>query len=242
MSIKAPISGRWLVTGASSGIGLAVSEKLLARGVEVIGTGSRALSDVEVPPGRFRYVSTDFRCPRDAVAEIQAFLEDHQIDRLDGVIQNAGLGRVGPPETESPDEFGNITNVNLVTPVLLARALFAFLEKTKGTMVFTGSVVVGKSAPDYASYAATKEALTGFSRSLRLEWQGRVRVLVLHPGPTRTGMHARAGFDPGLLRNVMADPGTAADALIEGIEHDRDGARVNFFGRLSGGGFRAAQA
>jgi len=62
-----------------------------------------------------------------------------------------------------------------------------------GRVIFIGSVAAALPAPDYAVYGATKAALEGFARSLRVELRGRVGVQVIHPGATRTGMHAKAG-------------------------------------------------
>lgn len=233
MAKKFPIKGRWLITGASSGIGAELANALQQRGCKVIGVGRRPAADVNWTLRGGDYFQADFSNPAQAVCDIKKHLETQNITHLDGVIQNAGLGRFGSPFDETMKDLDDITKVNLIAPILLSSALFPFLEKASGVMAFIGSVVVGKSAPDYASYAASKEALSGFSRSLRLEWEGRVRVIILHPGATKTGMHERAGFDPGLFGAVMASAETAAHQLLSGVENDHDGGRISLFGKLS---------
>jgi short-subunit dehydrogenase len=68
------------------------------------------------------------------------------------------------------------------------------LRKVHGTAAFVSSVHSVLPTPDFAVYTATKAALDGFARNLRIELRGDVDVLLLWPGPTRTGMHAKSGM------------------------------------------------
>ena len=79
-------------------------------------------------------------------------------------------------------------------------------------MTLIGSVA-RKGQAQFPAYAASKGALHGFARALRSEWSGKVAVQVLHPGPTRTDMHEKAGHDPGRMRSFFFNPDDMADMI-----------------------------
>jgi short-subunit dehydrogenase len=68
---------------------------------------------------------------------------------------------------------------------------------------------------DFAVYAATKAALDGFARSLRVEWGGRIDVQVIHPGAVRTGFHDKAGVPSALVSSPRLPTAEDAAAQIE---------------------------
>ena len=82
-------------------------------------------------------------------------------------------------------------------------------------------------------YAASKGALDGFGRALAEEWRGQVRVRVLHPGPTATGMSERAGRAPDLMDRLFLSPDAMAASLLAALERPRGADRqVVSFARL----------
>ena len=101
--------------------------------------------------------------------------------------------------------------------IFIAPALFA----ANGQLTIIGSVA-HKGAKKFATYAATKAALRGFSRSLREEWKGRASVQILHPGAVRTGMHAKAGLKAGLSISAVNGKAYSAEALRLAVEENRD--------------------
>ncbi len=123
-----------------------------------------------------------------------AWLDAQAIDRLDLVIHNAGTGYYGPVADQSPADLQALIALNLRAPIALTHALLPRLDAAQGKLVFVSSVASALATPDYATYTATKAALDGFARSLRIEQAGRVRVQVLHPGAVNTGLHAKIGI------------------------------------------------
>jgi len=79
-------------------------------------------------------------------------------------------------------------------PIALTHALLPALWRARGTIAFIGSVAAALPVPEYAVYGATKAALAGFARSLRVELAGQVTVRVIHPGAIRTALHAKSGL------------------------------------------------
>lgn len=180
-----------LITGASDGIGLALARILQHNGARVVSVGRRPAVEVE-PTLRGDYCRVDLAEPF-AAAVVAEFLRRRGVDTLDLLIHCAGVGSYGPPEAQAPGEIDALLDTNLRAPVALTHALLPALAEVAGRVVFIGSVAAALPAPDYAVYGATKAALEGFARSLRVELRGRVGVQVIHPGATRTGMHAKVG-------------------------------------------------
>jgi short-subunit dehydrogenase len=181
-----------LITGASDGIGLALARAYQARGVRVLAVGRRNHPALHAEL-HGDYGRVDLAQPY-AAALVAAWLRQRGVARLDLLIHCAGIGTYGPVAQQSPQAIDALLDVNLRAPIGLTHALLPLLLAARGQVVFIGSVAAALPAPDYAVYGATKAALEGFARSLRLEVRQRVRVQVIHPGATRTGMHAKAGM------------------------------------------------
>ncbi|MFK8023243.1 MAG: SDR family NAD(P)-dependent oxidoreductase [Ilumatobacter sp.] len=208
-----------LITGASDGIGRALVDRYLADGWEVIAHGRRPLADVEPSmPGSVDYVRHDLR---DGVDAVTASLPD----ALDLAILNAGVGFVAPPGATDPSAITELVQVNTIAPLRLAHALHSRLAAGRGRLVLIGSTASRGAHGDFAVYAATKAALAGAARSLRLEWDGSVDVQVIHPGPTATGMHERAGLPETWHRRFFTPAATVADAISASIESGRASTR-----------------
>ena len=181
------------ITGATDGLGLALARIYQSRDARLILVGRRALHTLD--PATFTaatYCQADLRQPA-AVAAIAAFLAYQGLDRLDLLIHNAGVGYYGPVEKQSPASINEIIGVNVEAPIALSHALLPWLERSRGKIVLISSLAAALPVPDYAVYGASKAALDGFARSLRVELAGRVAVQVIHPGAIRTGMHAKLG-------------------------------------------------
>lgn len=188
-------SGRVLVTGAAYGIGRAVCEELLRRGVSIVGLdvdkGRLAAFEQQVVAAgeQFEAVVADLSKLED-MHSIAATLAS--LGRFVGVVHNAGISAVGPFETIAVEKFRAVAAVNLFAPLLLTRALLANnCIEPGGSLTFVSSLSHHVGYPGAAVYAATKSALASFASSLRPALRDRsISVLTVFPGPTRTA-HAR---------------------------------------------------
>ncbi|WP_421853743.1 SDR family NAD(P)-dependent oxidoreductase [Oricola sp.] len=222
-----------LVTGATGGIGLALAERLAPRH-DVIATGRRDEDKVgALLPENVIYVRADQADPEAAARDVARALLKNNWPRLDYAVLNAGIGLALPPEAETAAQVRQTLDVNLTAPLLMAHTLFPFLEKAGGQVTFIGSVA-RKGAPGFASYAASKAGLHDLARALRSEWAGRVRVQMLHPGPTMTDMHAKAGFDPGWFGQWFIRPGDMAGMMEAAIRSGASPLTLSFLQYVSG--------
>jgi NAD(P)-dependent dehydrogenase (short-subunit alcohol dehydrogenase family) len=218
-----------LITGATGGIGLALARRLAVRH-DVLLTGRKA-THPDLPAGAF-YVEADQQNPVECATSIIAAFERLGWNHLDNAILNAGTGTASLDGLDTAQIIRNTLDVNLCATVSLARALFPFLQAAHGTLTCVGSVA-HKGAALFPAYAASKAGLDAFARALRAEWQGRVCVQIVHPGPARTQMHAKAGFDPGKVQKFFIDPDTMADMLERAVAGQKSPVKLSFLRRAS---------
>lgn len=223
---------RILVTGGTDGIGLALAGRLAQRH-DVMVTGRREPAGIEgLLPQGVLYAVADQREPDKAATAIAQALLKAGWTKLDNAVLNAATGFAASPEEETPECIRETLDVNLLAAILQARTLHPWLKKAGGTLTFVGSVA-HKGAPGFASYAASKAGLHGFARALREEWRGEVKVQVLHPGPTATAMHEKAGHDPGRL--AFMKTGNMAAMLDRTIAGGRSPRTLDWRRLLAGG-------
>ncbi|MHA1189045.1 MAG: SDR family NAD(P)-dependent oxidoreductase, partial [Alphaproteobacteria bacterium] len=151
---------RIVLTGASSGIGLALARHLSVHGAIVLATGARAKADLPAEFPDIAYVSVDMAGPNCA-DKLAGAVADLGWPGIDLLILNAGTGRHAPVETETAQTIDNVVAVNLTAPVRIAHRFAEQLIESTGQVVLIGSVV-HKGADDFPVYAATKAALDGF--------------------------------------------------------------------------------
>jgi short-subunit dehydrogenase len=218
------VSGkRVLITGGSSGIGLALAQALLAKGAKVVITGRRvntlekAVQALHQTGSPVYSVTADVATPEGRATTIQQALD--RLGGLDILVNNAGGVRAGRLENTPEAELQAMIDVDLTAPILLTRAALPVLRASGDAMIVnvaSGIALIG--APFYATYAATKAGLARFGEALRRELKGEgVHVLTVYPGGTDTPMMKsnRAGPELGFSR----EPATAvAAAILEGIE------------------------
>lgn len=224
---------RILITGGTDGIGLKLAQRLAPRH-DLIVTGRRSQSEARtLIPSSALYVQADQASPERAATEIANGLLKAGWTRLDNAVLNAGIGYARAPAEETPELIAETFDVNFVAPLLQARALRPALKKAHGTLTLVGSVA-HRGAPIIPSYAASKSALNGFARALRAEWRGEIAVQVLHPGPTRTAMHEKAGHDPGRAAALFLDADDMVAMMVPAIASRRSPLTLGWLRYLSG--------
>lgn len=180
-----------LITGASDGIGLALARRYRQRGARVLAIGRRRAEELD-PALRADYWRVDLAQPF-APAVVVELLRRQGSEPLDLLVHCAGIGSYGPPEAQAAPAIDALLDTNLRAPIALTHALLPALRAASGRVVFVGSVAAALPVPDYAVYGATKAGLEGFARSLRVELGDAVGIQVIHPGATRTQLHAKIG-------------------------------------------------
>lgn len=170
-----------LVTGASTGIGQAIVERLAADGTHVF-AAVRDLSTVDDHPN-VTAVRLDVTSAEEAKAAADTVRDVLGDRRLRGVVNNAGIGVGGPLEFIDLDEVRRQLEVNLIGQIAVTQAFLPIL-RDQGVddprIVFTSSIGGRVASPFVGPYAASKHALNGMAESLRREllpWGFRVSVL-----------------------------------------------------------------
>jgi NAD(P)-dependent dehydrogenase (short-subunit alcohol dehydrogenase family) len=174
-----------LVTGASSGIGLACATHLAGRGYRVYGTSRRTGAGQAGPVAMLVADVTDDHSVEQAVA---AVLERE--GRLDIVVNNAGMGIAGPVENTSIEQAKRQLEVNFFGAFRVCRAVLpALRSQRRGYIVNIGSIGGLVAIPYQAMYSASKFALEGLSESLRMEVRPfGVKVVIIEPGDHKTAI------------------------------------------------------
>ncbi len=212
-----------IVTGASSGIGYAVSARLGALGYEVFGFGrdfGKAAWKAEdnIHPVVCDVLDTDQLC-----ACVKQIAAEHRIRIL---VNNAGVGYYGLHEELNPDKIKKLVRTNLEAPMILTQQLLRQLKENAGYVINISSVTAGQSNPHGCAYGATKAGLASFSRSLFDEARKYgVKVVTISPDMTQTNLYRNANFREGDEPESYLLPEDVAGA-VEWILRQREGVIV----------------
>ena len=202
-----------VVTGATSGLGLEFSKRLVDRGSVVYGLARRAdkLAGVESELGdRFHGLQCDVSDDAQVGRAIDTALEDS--DRIDVLVNNAGLGRFGPVEELTLEDWDVQMNVNLRGVFLCTKAVIPVMKAQNAKSGFGGHIVNISSVaglvgnPMVSAYNATKFGLKGFSEALMKEVrEDGIKVTCFYPGSIQTEFFDTAGVP------ISAQPLSATD-------------------------------
>jgi len=193
-----------LVTGGAKGIGLAISQELVALGWNVVVTGrdaaaiDTAVAGLASGPGKAIGRVMDVR-DRTSIDSVIADTRS-EFGSLDSLINCAGVIIRNDSEVLSEADWETVIDTDLSGVFKCSQAAFADLEKAKGaTIVNVGSIAGSVGIAGRAGYTAAKAGLEGLTRTLGLEWADRdIRVNAVAPGWTRTEMVA-GGIKDGRL-------------------------------------------
>jgi len=218
-----------LVTGASSGIGRLLAERLADLGARVVLVARRAealdelAGEIRARGGRALAVACDvsdreqvFAAAERAAAEFGA---------VDLLVNNAGFGAHRSVLDSDVEEMERMLRVNFLGSLYFTKALLpGMVERGRGWVVFTASVAGRIATPGEAIYAASKFALVGFAEALSLEVEDSgVHVLTVCPGAVRTDF-----FDdddlavmPAVALRSMVEPEGLVDAIVQALANGR---------------------
>lgn len=181
---------RSLVTGASSGIGVAFARELASRGSDLVLVARR--EDRLERLARELMTAYGITCETVtfdlSIDRAGAALREQVVGQFDLVVNNAGFATQGPFLTGSGEEFARVVAVDVRAVVDICHAFLpAMVERRQGAIVNVSSTTAFQPVPTLAVYSAAKAFVQSFSQSLWYEAkQHDVRVFALAPGPTRT--------------------------------------------------------
>ena len=231
----------WLVTGANSGFGRAITQAAVAAGDVVVGAARRpgALDDlVAAHPDQVEALAldvTDIPAIGPAVADVLA-----RHGRIDVLVNNAGRTHVGAFEETSDAQLRDLFDVHVFGPAALARAVLPGMRaRRSGAIVQMSSMGGQMSFAGFAAYSGTKFALEGMTEALHDEVRPLgIKTLIVEPGAFRTSLMGNGTASPdelpdyadtvGATRKMVAagdgaqpgDPAKAAALIIEALEAD----------------------
>ena len=191
-----------IITGAGSGIGLAVAKGLNDRGATVFG--------FDLNEGEMAGVAKFIKCDiGDNSSVLNAFSEfNKQSSQLDILINNAGIGSLTTVEHESDEIWQKVLNVNVVGTARVSRAAIPLLRKSKSpAIVNTASIAATDGIPNRAAYSASKGAILTLTLAMATDHiKDKIRVNAVNPATTDTPWVQR-------LLNQSDDAAAARDAL-----------------------------
>lgn len=232
--------GRWnseskwaVITGASSGIGQSLATKLVAEGCHVVAVARRqerlrelaAAAERNGHRGQWISLAGDITDgeTRQAIARVIA---DNADDRLDLLVNNAGIGAIGPFAEATESRMRQIMEVNFFAPVELTRLLLPALARSEDAVICNvGSVLGHRAVPDKSEYCASKFALHGWTDSVRAELADTsISVTLVSPSTTSSEFFESLVETDSNVRSKSIGswpPEKVADATLDAIRRRR---------------------
>ena len=213
-----------VLTGAGSGIGQLLAERLTARGdrlVLVARDADRAEGLAAAHPGAAVIVA-DLAQPASLAAAVAA---SDLPDGIDAVVHAAGIVDLGHVEDLTVDSWQDQLAVNLVSPAELTRLLLPRVRAARGQVLFVNSGAGLTAHPQWAAYAASKHGLKALADALRGEEAAHgVRVTTVYPGRTATPMQAQVHAQEGKDYDADAwiQPASVVTAVLTALDLPRD--------------------
>ena len=210
-----------VVTGARRGIGYAMAEALAGAGADIVAVSAGQESDGGAIGRRVRELgrgfegfAVDFR-DRDAVARFGAQMRD----RADILVNNAGTIRRAPAAEHPLEWWDEVVDVNLSSQFVLTQAIGGgMIERGRGKVIFTASLLSFQGGINVPGYAAAKSAIAGLTKALSNEWAGKgVTVNAIAPGYIATdnteALREDAARSAAILERIPAGRWGAASDL-----------------------------
>jgi short-subunit dehydrogenase len=210
--------GTHLLTGAGSGIGAVLAERLLERGdsLVLLARSTERAHDLRSDLPEATVLVADLA----DVAAVEA-VAGQLPDSLDSVVHAAGVVGLGPLDSLSTEVWQEALAVNLLAPAVLTRIALPALRAARGTVVFVNSGAGLVAHPQWSAYAASKFGLRALADSVRAEEQANgVRVTTVFPGRTATPMQQKVHEQEGKEYDASdwIEPATVVDAILHVLD------------------------
>src|SRR5690348_1411961 len=171
-----------IVTGASSGLGVAFAQALAEAGADVV-LGARRVEKledtrklVEAAGRRALAVATDVAKPEDCTALVEAAMAE--FGRVDVLVNNAGIGTAVPATRETPEQFRQVIDINLNGCYWMAQACGRVMQPGSSIINISSVLGITTAGLPQAAYAASKAGLFGMTRDLAQQWTSRKGIRV----------------------------------------------------------------
>lgn len=210
-----------IVTGATSGIGLAISKKLLEMGYFVYGIG-RNFEKVDIKNENFEEII----CNLEDYKEVEKIKIEKKIKDIDLLINCAGTGYFGLHEEIKVKDIHRMIALNLEAPLVLTQMYLRDIKRNKGIVINISSITARKSSTYGCAYSATKAGLAQFSKSLFDEVRKTgAKVVTIYPDITKTSFYDNLFFREGDEEESYILPECVADC-VENILTLREGTVI----------------
>jgi NAD(P)-dependent dehydrogenase (short-subunit alcohol dehydrogenase family) len=214
-----------LITGGTSGIGLATAKKLAQLGIHVLVVGrnaergKKAVEEIRASGGIADFIASDLRDAESAREVVRKAIELGK-GHVDILINNAGVFPFGPTHEMTEEQFDRVYSTNVKAPYFLVAELAPpMAERGKGTIVNISTMVADYGAPGMSLYGSSKAAINLLTKTWAAEYGPKgVRVNAVSPGPTRTeGTEAMGEGLEQLAAQAPAGRPATADEIAEAI-------------------------
>lgn len=219
----------WLVTGATSGLGRAITEAAVATGDVVVAAGRNQSALDELGARHLDHVEPiAFDVTR--IGRVDALVADieRRYGRIDVLVNNAGRGQVGAAEETTDAQLRSLFELHVFAPAALTRAVLPGMRaRQSGAIVQLSSFGGQVALPGFSAYCATKFALEGYSEALAAEVGPLgIRVVIVEPGAFRTNLSGADLVDTTPFDVPIADYATTVGptrTMIKGIDGRQPG-------------------
>lgn len=206
-----------VVTGASSGIGLATTKQLLQAQYGVVGL-ARDFAKTKVTDQRFNSIEIDLSEVDQLAHRLATSSELSEVPDL--LVLNAGYGRFGGIEQFSHQQIQHLMNTNVVSNLFLLKHFLPKMKKQgSGDIVLIGSESALHGGKAGAVYCASKFAIRGLAQSLRADCaSANIRVMLINPGPVNSEFFATLNFAPAPGEEFVIEPEQVASAILSAVQ------------------------
>jgi short-subunit dehydrogenase len=206
---------KFLITGASGGIGLALARKLQARGVALALTG-RTVAPLREEFPSATVIEADLVAANEAARVVSE--ASSALDGLDCVVHLAGIGLMKSVAETTDEEFSHVVNVNLRASFLVAQAACAVMAAQKHGLFITVPGILGRAVmKNAAAYSASKYGVTGLIKSFAQEYsRSGIRFALFFLGGVDSTFWDNLSMK--VQRDKMIPTDTAADVILQAID------------------------